>query len=147
MVQKADGMTYAPEGKPNPVVKPGEFRFAAMHLDHGHIYGMCNGLIEAGGELVAVHDPQPARAAAFQKKFPQAKTALSEAVILDDPTIQMVAAAAIPCDRGPLGCRETDQLVCDYSLNRDGDACLGSGDDEGQCAGDGKRVTKHAVIS
>lgn len=105
MVQMADGMTYAPEGKPNPVVKPGEFRFAAMHLDHGHIYGMCNGLIEAGGELVAVHDPQPARVAAFQKKFPQAKAAASEAAILDDPTIRLVAAAAVPCDRGPLGCR------------------------------------------
>ncbi len=105
MVQMADGMTYAPEGKPNPVVKPGEFRFAAMHLDHGHIYGMCNGLIEAGGELVAVHDPQPARIAAFQKKFPQAKAAASEAAILDDPAIRLVAAAAVPCDRGPLGCR------------------------------------------
>jgi predicted dehydrogenase len=104
MVQKADGMTYAPEGKPNPVVKAGEFRFAAMHLDHGHIYGMCNGLIEAGGELVAVHDPQPARVAAFQKKFPQARAA-GEAEILEDPAIRLVAAAAVPCDRGPLGCR------------------------------------------
>ena len=33
MTQKADGMNYAPKGKPNPVVKPGEFIFAAAHLD------------------------------------------------------------------------------------------------------------------
>ena len=33
-----DGMTYAPKGKPCPVVKPGEFLFSAAHLDHGHIF-------------------------------------------------------------------------------------------------------------
>ncbi|HEY1763657.1 MAG TPA: twin-arginine translocation signal domain-containing protein, partial [Opitutaceae bacterium] len=41
--QKSDGMNYAPQGKPNPVVKAGEFNVAAIRLDHGHIYGMCNG--------------------------------------------------------------------------------------------------------
>ncbi len=46
--QAVDGMNYAPKGKPAPVVKPGEFVFAAVALDHGHIYGMTNGLIEAG---------------------------------------------------------------------------------------------------
>ena len=44
MSGKSDGMNYAPKGKPKPVVGPGEFKIAAMHLDHGHIYGMCNGL-------------------------------------------------------------------------------------------------------
>ena len=44
----SDGMTYAPKGKPCPVVKPGEFLFSAAHLDHGHIYGMVGALIEAG---------------------------------------------------------------------------------------------------
>ena len=39
-----DGMNYAPKGKPEPVVKEGEFYFAAMYLDHGHITGMCHGL-------------------------------------------------------------------------------------------------------
>ena len=105
MTQKSDGMHYAPQGKPSPVVKPGEFRFAAMHLDHGHIYGQCNGLIEAGGDLVAVYDPEPARVEAFVKRYPQAKVARSAAEILDDPSIRLVAAAAVPCDRGPLGCR------------------------------------------
>lgn len=52
-----DGMTYAPKGKPNPVVKAGEFEVAAVALDHGHIYGMCNGLVEAGATLKWVYDP------------------------------------------------------------------------------------------
>lgn len=50
-------MNYAPKGKVSKVVAEGEFRFAAIGLDHGHIYGMCNGLVEAGGSLVAVYDP------------------------------------------------------------------------------------------
>lgn len=101
----SDGMTYAPRGKPRPVVAAGEFAVAAMHLDHGHIYGMCNGLVEAGAELTAVYDPDPARVAAFQQRFPRARPARTAEEILDDERIRLVAAAAVPCERGPLGCR------------------------------------------
>lgn len=104
-MSKNDGMNYAPQGNPRPVVKKGEFRFAAMNLDHGHIYGMCNGLIEAGGELVAVFDTDPNKVANFKNKYPDVKIAQSTKVILDDPTLHMVAAAAIPNLRGPLGCQ------------------------------------------
>ncbi len=98
-------MTYAPKGKPSPVVKTGEFIFAATHLDHGHIYGMCNGLTEAGGELRYVYDVDPERVKAFCAKFPQAKPVDSLETLLDNPEIQLIAAAAIPSERGPLGCR------------------------------------------
>jgi predicted dehydrogenase len=104
-MQTKDGMNYAPQGKPNPVVKPGEFAFAAIALDHGHIYGMSNGLIEAGADLVAVYDKDPAKVEAFIKKFPQAKAAASEEEILNNPEIKLVAAAAIPSERGALGVR------------------------------------------
>lgn len=97
-------MTYAPQGKPSPVCRPGDFVFAAAALDHGHIYGQCNGLLEAGGELRWVYDPDPAKVEAFLAKYPQAKPARSLDQILDDPGVSMVAAAAVPCDRGPLGC-------------------------------------------
>ena len=100
-----DGMNYAPQGKPVPVVKPGEFPFAATHLDHGHIYGQCNGLTEAGGELRYVYDPDPQKVAAFREKFPQAKPVDALDRILDDPAIKLVTAAAVPTERGPLGCR------------------------------------------
>jgi len=104
-MSRADGMTYAPTGPPRPVVGPGEFRVAAMHLDHGHIYGMCQGLVEAGAELVAVSDPDPARAARFQERFPSARAVADPRAVLEDPRIHLVAAAAIPDERGPLGCR------------------------------------------
>ena len=54
-------MNSAPEGKPAPVVERGEFPFAAIALDHAHIYGQCRGLTEAGGEPRYVYDPDPAK--------------------------------------------------------------------------------------
>jgi predicted dehydrogenase len=104
-VQKADGMNYAPRGKPNPVVKPGEFTMAAVRLDHGHIYGMSNGLLEAGATLKWVYDPDPAKVAAYQSKFPQARAARLLEEVLGDPSVQLVACAAVTSERGPIGCR------------------------------------------
>jgi predicted dehydrogenase len=98
-------MNYAPQGKPVPVVREGEFLFAAAALDHGHIYGQCNGLIEAGGTLAKVYDPDPKKIADFVKHYPKAKAVSSLEEILDDKEIRLVAAAAIPCERGPLGVR------------------------------------------
>jgi predicted dehydrogenase len=102
---KADGQNYAPRGKPNPVVKPGEFVFAAVHLDHGHINGMCNGLTEAGATLKWVYDPDPKKVDAFVAKFPTVKVARSLDEVLADPAVHLVAAAAVTSERGPLGCR------------------------------------------
>ncbi|MDC3416900.1 Gfo/Idh/MocA family protein [Aquibacillus salsiterrae] len=108
MAGRNDGMNYAPEGKPNKVVSEGEFKFAAIGLDHGHIYGMCNGLIEAGGQLVAVFDPDPEKAKGFSDKYNGIPIAASEEGILQDPSINLVASASIPRDRGPLGLRVLD---------------------------------------
>ncbi|HSI09532.1 MAG TPA: Gfo/Idh/MocA family oxidoreductase [Rariglobus sp.] len=105
MSQKSDGMNYAPQGKPRPVVKPGEFIFAAAHLDHGHINGQCNGLVEAGGQLKWVYDADTAKAEALAARFPGAKVARSLDEILADPAVQLVAAAAIPNLRSAIGCR------------------------------------------
>jgi predicted dehydrogenase len=98
-------MAYAPQGRPAPVVAPGEFAFAAMHLDHGHINGMCNGLTEAGAELRWIYDPDPAKVTKLRARFPKARIARAPDEILADPNVRLVAAAAIPCERGPIGLR------------------------------------------
>ena len=103
--QAADGMNYAPRGKPAPVCGPGEFTFAACALDHGHIYGQTNGLLEAGATLKWVYDPDPAKVAGFTKSFPQARVARSIDEVLEDREVKLVAAAAIPSDRAALGLR------------------------------------------
>ncbi|MEW9668301.1 Gfo/Idh/MocA family protein [Ammoniphilus sp. 3BR4] len=104
-MQIRDGMNYAPKGKSSPVVSKGEFPFAAMALDHGHIYGMCHGLTEAGADLKWVYDPDPAKVDAFCKAFPHVKAARSKEEILQDPEIRLIAAAAIPSERCDLGIR------------------------------------------
>ncbi len=107
--QRADGANYAPKGKPNPVVKPGEFTIAAAFLDHGHITGQCNGLTEAGADLKWVYDPDPQKVAdflkTFQPRFPALKAARAYDEILNDPAVKLVASAAVPVDRGPAGLR------------------------------------------
>ncbi|MCM3112632.1 Gfo/Idh/MocA family protein [Lederbergia lenta] len=102
---KKDGMNYAPKGEVNHVVAEGEFVIAAMSLDHGHIYGMCNGLVEAGATLKWVYDPDPERVRKFIESFPQAQVADSAEQVLQDDEVKLIAAAAIPSDRGPLGIR------------------------------------------
>lgn len=104
-MSKKDGMNYAPKGTVNRVVEEGEFVIAAMRLDHGHIYGMCNGLTEAGATIKWVYDRDPERVKKFIEEFPEAKEAESEEQILADPEVKLVAAAAIPNERGPLGCK------------------------------------------
>ena len=103
--QKSDGMNYAPEGKPSPVVQPGEFIFAAAGLDHGHIYGQCQGLTEAGAECRYVFDADPSKVEKFREKFPAAQAVRSLDELLDKPDVRLVASAAIPSERGPLGCK------------------------------------------
>jgi predicted dehydrogenase len=61
-------------------------RFSAIGLNHGHIYGQVGALLQAGAE-----------------SYPQARLARSADEILEDETIHLVASAAIPCERAPLG--------------------------------------------
>ena len=103
MQKKSDGQNYAPKGAAALVCGPGEFKVGVVGLDHGHIYGMCNGLQEAGAEIALVYDPDPEKVAAFQKAYPSIKAAACKAQVLEDSGIQLIASAAIPCDRGPLG--------------------------------------------
>ena len=101
----SDLSRYALKPKPTAVVKPGEFVFAAAHLDHGHINGQCDGLIGAGGTLKWVYEPDAKKVEAFMAKYPQAKQARSLDEILADPEVKLVAAAAVTSERGPIGCR------------------------------------------
>lgn len=107
-MQDRDGMNYAPQGKPRPVVGPGEFQFAAIGLDHGHIYGMCNGLIEAGADLKWVYDPDPAKVEKFVQQYPQVRAARSEEEALNDEQVRLIAGAKVTSERAALGMRAMD---------------------------------------
>jgi len=100
-------MNYAPvsRGETEKVCKPGDFVFSVIGMDHGHIYGMCNGLIEAGATLSKAYDRDPVKLAGFLKTFPQAAAASSAEEILADADCRLVASAIQPDERAALGLR------------------------------------------
>ncbi|MDD3946763.1 MAG: Gfo/Idh/MocA family oxidoreductase [Clostridia bacterium] len=100
-----DGMNYAPKGKSSRVCKSGDFVFSVIGLDHGHIFGMTNGLLEAGAKIKYVFDPDEKKVASFVKKYPGAVAVKDERFVLDDKESLMVAGACIPGDRCALGMR------------------------------------------
>jgi len=98
-------MQFLPASLPAAVVKPGEFVFAAAHFDHGHLTGQCQSLIAAGGTLKWFYDPDEQKRTAFVRRYRDVKVARSLDEILADPEVKLVTAAAVPNERGPIGCR------------------------------------------
>lgn len=94
-------------------------RIAAIGFNHPHIYGQVNALLNAGAELVWYYDAIPELAAEFGERYPQAKQARDIDEILDDPTIHLVASAAVPNERAGLGIRVM-QHGKDYSCAKPG---------------------------
>ena len=80
-------------------------RFAAIGLNHGHIYDQVNLLLRAGAELACFYAKEADLAAKFSKRFPQARLAGSVEEILEDKSIHLVVSAGIPAERAPLGIR------------------------------------------
>jgi predicted dehydrogenase len=106
MNDKKDGMNYAPVsiGKKILGVKDGEeFYFSVIGLDHGHIFGMTNGLLEAGAKLFKVYDSDRKKAEYFISRYPQAKCANSQEEVLADKNVSMIVSAIKPCQRAELG--------------------------------------------
>jgi predicted dehydrogenase len=80
-----------------------KIRFAAIGLNHNHIYGQTRMMLDAGCELAACFAWEPALAAQYRQAFPQARLAESEIEILEDESIQLILTAGIPSERAPLG--------------------------------------------
>lgn len=80
-------------------------RFAVIGMNHNHIYGQVKLLLNAGAELVSYYGAEAELNQEFAKAYPAAKPARSEAEILEDPTIDLIASAAIPNERSGVGVR------------------------------------------
>lgn len=81
-------------------------RFAAVGIDHGHIFNHVEGLLAAGAEF-AGYCPEtsvPNLMRSFRDSYPEAP-ALAREAILADPSIDVVCIAAIPRDRAGLAVR------------------------------------------
>ncbi|MDE2516748.1 MAG: Gfo/Idh/MocA family oxidoreductase [Rhodospirillales bacterium] len=92
-------------------------RFAAIGLDHRHIYDLTEGLIAAGA-VCAGYCPEtsdPRVLAGFRKRFPDVP-ARPRASLLEDPSIALIVIAAVPRDRAALSIaamRAGKHVLCD----------------------------------
>ena len=93
------------KGTPLPETPQHSIKFAVIGLDHAHIYSMTTAVQRGGGELVSLYATDEKQIADFRSRFGEIKLAKSEEEILNDTSIQLVAAAPIPDERAPLGIR------------------------------------------
>jgi len=81
-------------------------QLGVLGIDHRHSFGMLGGMLATGAVCKAWWtEGTPATLAGFVKRFPDVPRAATMDEILDDPSIQLVLIAAIPCDRANLAIR------------------------------------------
>lgn len=82
-----------------------KIKFAVIGLDHYHIMGMAAAVKRGGGECVWVYayNNDAKQLADFKKQHGDVPVAASIDQILNDKSVQLVAAAPIPDQRTPLG--------------------------------------------
>ena len=93
--------------------------FSVIGINHNHIYSQVEAVIRGGGQLVSFHAREDDLAAAFSKRYPQAKKVKEEKEILEDKSIQLVLSSIIPNQRAPLGIRVM-QHGKDYMADKPG---------------------------
>ena len=81
-------------------------RFAAVGIDHGHIFGQVKGLIAAGAEFVGYCEQTtaPALIETMRETYPGTPV-LDRDAIFADPEIDVICIAAVPADRADLAIR------------------------------------------
>ncbi|MBK1795162.1 Gfo/Idh/MocA family oxidoreductase [Devosia sp. WQ 349] len=77
-------------------------KFAAIGVNHAHIYGQVDCLKRAGARFVGFYSAEDDLAATFGAKYPEAPRVSDPAVLLEDPSIQIITTAAIPGDRADI---------------------------------------------
>lgn len=78
-------------------------RFGVIGLNHPHVFEMTAILLAAGGELAGYFAEEDDLAQDFAASFDAPRRARSRDELLEDPTVQLIACAAIFADRGPIG--------------------------------------------
>jgi len=81
----------------------GRLRIGVLGIDHRHIYGMLQGMLDVGCEAVAwwtEGDPIPA--AGFRERFPNLPRVTDKRAILEDASIDLVLIACVPSARADL---------------------------------------------
>ena len=81
------------------------FPFSVIGINHGHIYGQVQVMLDAGCALKSFHAVEDDLAAQFAEKFPQAARVADEDAILSDADVKLVVGAGIFAERAPMAVR------------------------------------------
>lgn len=78
-------------------------RFAAIGLDHRHVYDLTEALLREGADCVGYNPDttDPRVLAGFRKRFPHVP-AVERERLLDDPSIAFIVLSAVPRDRAEI---------------------------------------------
>ena len=82
-----------------------ELRFAAVGLNHNHIYGQVDCLLRAGARLAGFHEKDDALAAEFSAVYADAPRIATAEEILEDESIGLIVSAAVSSERAELAIR------------------------------------------
>ncbi|MGH6903553.1 MAG: Gfo/Idh/MocA family protein [Geminicoccaceae bacterium] len=78
-------------------------KFAAIGLDHRHIYHQVGRLLDLGAECKGYYTRDDAvPLAGFLQRFPDLKRVRDVRTLLEDPEIQLIVTAAIPSERAEI---------------------------------------------
>ena len=78
-------------------------KFAAIGLDHRHIYEMAGRLMERGCECIGYWtDGEPQPLAGFVSRYPHVPRVDDKRRLLEDASVKLVLTAAVNCDRAAI---------------------------------------------
>lgn len=77
-------------------------RFATIGINHDHIYGQTNCLLNAGAEFAGFYAVEDDLSKAYSEKFPSAPRVDDKRRFLEDDSIDLIVTAAIPGDRSAI---------------------------------------------
>ena len=85
---------------------PETFDFAVFGINHAHIYGQVDAMLDAGCRLTAFHAPEDDLAAAFAQTLPAGRAASpTNARSWTTPRVRLVVGAGIPAERAGVALR------------------------------------------
>lgn len=80
-----------------------QLRFGVIGIDHRHIYDQVQSLLNIGVVCAGYWQDGPAvTEEGFTKRFPQIPRLADRRQLLEDPSVQLIISAAIPCDRAQI---------------------------------------------
>ncbi len=81
-------------------------QIGVIGIDHRHIFGMLGGMLATGALCKGWWtEGTPPTLAGFEKRFPDIPRSQQVEAILEDPDIELILIAAVPCDRAALAIR------------------------------------------